>query len=298
MDFDKIWTWQSPLSPLERQVIERAGTELPFSGRYLQNTTAGSYVCRRCGTPLFRTEHQFPSHCGWPSFDDEIPGAVQRRTDPDGRRTEILCAHCKGHLGHVFEGEGMTVRNLRHCVNSVSMRFVPAPEASIEHALVAAGCFWGVESQLARLPGILDTAVGYAGGHKKNPTYDDVCGGDTGHLESVLVRFDSARLSYEELLKAFFEIHDFEQENGQGPDIGSQYLSAVFALSPAQEETARRLIGELAERGYRVATRVLPPAEFWRAEDGHQNYYALRQAKPYCHVRRKIFQNSPHTAAR
>ncbi|TVR86572.1 MAG: methionine-R-sulfoxide reductase [Saprospirales bacterium] len=116
------------LSPEEERILLHAGTEMPFSGEYNDFNARGTFVCRRCNNPLYHSSDKFDSGCGWPSFDDEITGEVVRRPDPDGRRTEIICGNCGGHLGHVFTGERFTEKNTRHCVNSLSIRFIPNGE--------------------------------------------------------------------------------------------------------------------------------------------------------------------------
>jgi len=278
------------LTPAEEEVILRKGTERPFSGKYYQHKEAGTYVCKRCGAPLYRSEDKFDSHCGWPSFDDEIPGAIKRVPDADGRRVEIICNNCGAHLGHVFTGEEMTDKNIRHCVNSISLDFIPArEEAETEQAYFAAGCFWGVEYLFKNTDGVISTRVGYMGGETDNPTYRDVCRKQTGHAEAVEVVFDPSKISYEEIARLFFEIHDPTQVNRQGPDIGEQYRSAVFYRNDEQKETAEKLIKILEGKGYDIATEVSPANTFWEAEGYHQDYYQNRGGSPYCHTREKRF---------
>jgi len=278
------------LTPEETRVIIDKGTEPPFTGEYNSHTAAGTYICRQCDAPLYRSDDKFDSGCGWPSFDDEIPGAVNRTRDADGRRTEITCANCGGHLGHVFEGEMLTDKNVRHCVNSISLGFVPVGQkAKTETAYFAGGCFWGTELLLQELGGVTSTRVGYMGGTTENPTYREVCDGRTGHAEAVEIIFDPAKTSYEKLARFFFEIHDPTQVDRQGPDIGDQYRSAVFFTSEQQRETTERLIGILKENGYNVVTEVAPAGQFWPAENYHQDYYQDNAKTPYCHFYQKRF---------
>jgi peptide methionine sulfoxide reductase msrA/msrB len=278
------------LSPEEERIIIHKGTERPFTGKYFNHKEAGTYTCKQCGAPLFRSSDKFDSGCGWPSFDDEIPGAVKHTLDADGVRMEITCAKCGGHLGHVFEGEGFTPKNTRHCVNSISLEFITAShEAALEKAYFAGGCFWGMEHLLKQSEGVISTRVGYMGGRTKNPTYKQVCYENTGHAEVVEVVFDPKKTSYETLARLFFEIHDPTQKNRQGPDIGNQYRSAVFYTNHEQKETAEKLIEILKAKGYSPVTEVVPADMFWVAEDYHQDYYDNTGKQPYCHIYQKRF---------
>ncbi len=264
------------LTPEEERVIVRKGTEAPFSGKYYKFDGTGAYLCKRCGAPLYKSADKFDSGCGWPSFDDAIPGAVNRALDSDGIRTEITCARCGAHLGHVFEGEGFTPKNTRHCVNSISLNFEPDNQnVETQKAYFAGGCFWGTEHLLKEIPGVISTRVGYMGGHTKNPTYQEVCEGKTGHAETVEIVFDPSKTDYETLTKFFFEIHDPSQLNRQGPDVGDQYRSAVFYENESQKEIAIKLIDILKSKGHKVVTEVTKADIFWEAEKYHQDYYNL-----------------------
>jgi len=278
------------LTPAEEQVIIHKGTERPFTGKYANFSEKGTYTCKRCNAPLYRSAAKFESGCGWPSFDDEIPGAVKRIPDQDGRDTEIICANCGAHLGHVFTGEGFTPKNTRHCINSISLNFIPADkEPQAAQAVFAAGCFWGVEHYFKQAPGVIATRVGYTGGHTINPTYKEVCAGKTGHKEAIEVTFDPTQTTYEALVKLYFEIHDFSQTDGQGPDRGEQYLSYIFYGDDPQKQVAENLITLLKQKGYKVATQSEKAGPFYPAEDYHQDYYTKTGKTPYCHFRRKIF---------
>ncbi len=289
-------TWK-PLSAAEKQVIVNKGTERPFTGQYDDFYKTGTYTCKRCGAELYRSAAKFDAGCGWPAFDDEIPGAVLRKPDPDGRRTEILYADCGAHLGHVFLGEHLTEKNVRYCVNSISMNFIPArakhteavEPATTNKAIFAGGCFWGMEYQFKQAPGVIDAVVGYTGGHTQNPTYREVSSHTTGHAEAIEVTYDPAVTNYEALAKFFFEIHDPAQVNRQGPDIGDQYRSEVFYLNDNQKQTAEKLIGVLEQKGYKVATQLEPASTFYPAEEYHRNYYRKTGGIPYCHIYTKRF---------
>lgn len=275
----------------EAYVILQKGTERPYTGKYTNLKEAGTYLCNHCGAALYKSDDKFDSECGWPSFDDEIENAVLRYPDADGKRIEIVCANCKGHLGHVFQGEGFTDKNIRHCVNSVSLDFVPAElEKGVYHtAIFAGGCFWGVEYFLQQEAGVFAVVSGYIGGHVKNPSYKEVCTGTTGHAEAVRVVYDPEKTSYETLVKLFLEIHDPTQVDRQGPDIGNQYRSEIFYLNKEQRLIAAKYLDILKDKGYKVATKLTPATEFYDAEEYHQDYYFNTGKEPYCHGYTKRF---------
>ena len=277
------------LTKEESRVILQKGTESPFTGKFTSHKAEGFYTCKQCDAKLYSSDSKFNSHCGWPSFDDELPGAVKRHPDADGRRVEIVCAKCGGHLGHVFHGEKMTDKNTRHCVNSISMKFVSIDDVKVERAIFAAGCFWGVEFYLQQVPGVLSTSVGYIGGPSKNPSYKAICKGDTGHAEAVEVVFDPTQVNFETLAKLFFEIHDPTQLDGQGPDLGNQYRSEVFVINKEQREITAELIAKLKLKGFKVVTKVTDATKFWTGEKYHQDYYQKKGSVPYCHAYQQKF---------
>lgn len=274
----------------EERVIINKGTEMPYTGEYYKFDGKGTYICKQCFTPLFLSENKFDAGCGWPSFDEEIHGAVNNTIDADGIRVENTCANCGAHLGHVFTGEGFTSKDTRYCVNSISLIFIPEKSnTAIDTAIFSSGCFWGTQYYFDKLDGVVSSTVGYTGGTAENPTYQEVCSGATGHLEGVQIVFDTAKVSYEALCKYFFETHDFTQEDGQGPDIGEQYLSAIFYSTMEQKRIAEKVIALLKTKDYKVVTMMRPVRKFWKAENYHQEYYENKGTTPYCHVYRKIF---------
>jgi len=275
----------NPLTPEEEKVIVGKGTEPPFSGEYDKFFQNGTYICRRCGAPLYRSENKFDSKCGWPSFDDEIPGAVKRIPDPDGQRTEIICANCGAHLGHVFEGEKMTSKNVRHCVNSISLKFIPKEKQ--ETAVFAGGCFWCTEAVFKKIKGVLDTAPVYVGGTKENPSYEEVSGGKTGYVEAIKIQYDPTVVSYEDLLEVFFYTHDPTSLDKQGNDIGRQYRSVIFYVSEKQKKAAEEFIRKLEEEkvySQPIITELKPLGKFYPAEEYHRDYYAKHAEASYCRV--------------
>ncbi len=278
------------LTKVEKRIIVDKGTDMAFSGALTDNFEEGKYYCRQCDAELYVSNDKFHSDCGWPSFDQEIPGAVTKVPDADGERTEIICSRCKGHLGHVFYGERFTAKNTRHCVNTTSLVFIPkVSKKKANTAIFAGGCFWGVEYYFMREKGVKSVTSGYTGGSVSRPTYEQVLGKKTGHYEAVEVEFDPKKTNYETLARLFFEIHDPTQTDGQGNDIGQQYQSVIFFQDENQKETAQKLIKLLEDKGLKIATQLKPARRFWKAEEYHQRYYEKNGGTPYCHKYTKRF---------
>ncbi|GMU36639.1 MAG: bifunctional methionine sulfoxide reductase B/A protein [Planctomycetia bacterium] len=284
------------LDPEAYRITQSAATERPFCGTLLDNKKDGVYVCVVCGLPLFSSEHKFNSGTGWPSFYREFdPEHVARKADHSHGmiRTEINCARCDAHLGHVFE-DGPKPTGERHCLNSASLTFyekgqeLPAPSRPAELAVAyfAGGCFWGLEHYFQKGPGVIDAVSGYMQGKTDNPTYKDVCDGRTRHAETVKVVYDPKRISYRQLLDAFFKMHDPTQLDRQGPDVGDQYRSGIWTVDEDQKREAELVIRQLENSarfsGRKIVTQVEPAKTFYPAEEYHQDYI-VRTGRA-CHV--------------
>lgn len=292
------------LTPEEEKIIQFQCTERPFTGEYAENKAEGVYICRRCNNPLFYSSAKFESGSGWPSFDEFIPGSVKEVADKDGSRTEIKCANCDGHIGHVFFGEGFTDKNTRHCANSASLTFVPVEVKqnrntdvqpineyikgrgleNYSKATFAGGCFWCSEASFDRINGVVAVVSGYTGGDEQYPSYEEVSAHQTHHAEAVMVYFDPKVVSYEKLVEVFFVAHDPTQLNRQGADVGEQYRSAIFYQNEEQKKIAQQYIQHLEEvKKYSkpIVTEVSPYKEFWVAEGYHQDYFLQNPNDPY-----------------
>jgi len=285
----------STLDPKVFEITQRAGTEAPFCGTLLDNKKDGVYACVVCGLPLFSSEHKFTSGTGWPSFFSEFDPQHVARTDDHSHgmvRTEIACARCDAHLGHVFP-DGPPPTGERHCLNSASLTFLekgtPLPDASkpieTETAYFAGGCFWGIEHYMQKGPGVIDAESGYMQGDDARADYRAVCEGNTGHAETVKVVFNPSVMSYRTLVDAFLRMHNPTEVNRQGPDVGTQYRSGIWTTSDGQAKDAQAAIDAANASGKYaapIATHVQPARTFHPAETYHQDYIA--RTGRACHV--------------
>lgn len=280
--------WKDVLSPEQFYVLRKEGTEKPYSGKLLMNKEKGIYKCAACGNELFTNEMKFDAHCGWPSFDKEIAGGKIITKDDYSlgmKRTEIECAKCGGHLGHLFD-DGPTDTRLRYCVNSVSLEFVNEKDIQkIDTITLGAGCFWCVEGVFELIDGVVEVKSGYAGGTVKKPTYKDVCTGNTGHAEVVQVVYDPSIISLEDILNVFFTAHDPTTLNRQGADVGTQYRSVIFYHNEVQKASVKHVVEVLTKEkifDLPIVTEIKPLTNFYIAENYHQDYYELNKSEPYC----------------
>lgn len=296
------------LTPLQFDVTQRCATEPPFNNEYWDNKRPGIYVDVVSGEPLFSSLDKYDSGTGWPSFTRPLEGSnlVLKPEEESllGSRIEVRSKKGDSHLGHVFD-DGPRPTGKRYCMNSAALRFIPVEKLKEEGyerflplfgktgaratATLAGGCFWGVEEILRSLPGVLETRVGYTGGVSRDPTYELVKKGDTGHAEAVEVVFDPGKISYEQLLGYFFRLHDPTTLNRQGNDIGSQYRSSVFYHDAEQKKVAEAVKEKVEKAGKwkrQLVTEIVPASEFYPAEEYHQDYLKKNPGGYTCHYLR------------
>jgi peptide methionine sulfoxide reductase msrA/msrB len=314
-DFKKPETAElkKKLSSEQFAVTQQCGTEPAFHNAYWDNHKPGIYVDVVSGEPLFSSLDKFDSGTGWPSFTKPVNGTdvVEKKDSTFGMvRTEVRSKAADSHLGHVFDDGPADKGGLRYCINSASLKFIPLEEmdqagygqylepfvkagvikAQVrETAILAGGCFWGMEEILRKIPGVIKTTVGYSGGTTANPTYEEVCTGTTGHAESIQVEFDSTKLSYETLLDYFFRMHDPTTLNRQHNDVGTQYRSAIFYTSETQKKTAEAVKARWDKSGKfsrPITTEITAAGKFYSAEEYHQKYLVKHPGGYTCHVLR------------
>jgi len=274
--------WRNLLTPEQYRVTREKGTESAFSSAMCSLFEPGRYSCICCDTLLFDASEKFESGTGWPSFTQAVKAnAIAFHLDNTHgmQRVETVCNTCDAHLGHVFP-DGPPPSGLRYCINAVALKKTAQLEA---RATFGGGCFWCTEAVFQQLTGVSKVESGYSGGANANPTYQQVCSGDTGHAEVVQVTFDPSIISYADLLRIHLSTHNPTTPNQQGADKGTQYRSIILTHNSEQEAIAKQVIEEMSTAfDQAIVTEVKPFDAFYTAEHYHQDYYASNPAKPYC----------------
>lgn len=304
------------LTPEQFRVTQQNGTERPGTGLLLKNKQAGIYVDIVSGEPLFASADKYESGCGWPSFTKPIDAASVKATRDWSMlipRTEVRSAQGDSHLGHVFKDGPRDRGGLRYCINSAALRFVARadmaaqgygayldqieePPAITQRAVLAGGCFWGMQDLIRKLPGVVSTRVGYSGGEVPNATYRH----HGNHAEAIEIVFDPARTDVRALLEFFFQIHDPTTVNRQGNDRGASYRSAIFYTDDVQKAVAEETIADVEASGLwpgKVVTELSPAGDFWEAEPEHRDYLERRPSGYTCHFIRPKWKLPRRTPA-
>ncbi|MFZ1750647.1 MAG: peptide-methionine (S)-S-oxide reductase MsrA [Saprospiraceae bacterium] len=295
VELDTSWTdkvvktdaeWKKELTAKQYYILRQQGTERPFSSELYTVKEEGVYICAGCKNPLFGSETKFNSGTGWPSYYKPYSSKslhVGADNSHGMVRDALACQRCGGHLGHVFD-DGPKPTGLRYCIDGDGLLFVPKISATNKWSVAtfAGGCFWCTETIFESIRGVKEVISGYAGGKEKNPTYEKVGAGLTGHAEAFQVYYDPKEITYVDLVRVFFASIDPTIVNGQGPDRGKQYRTIAFYTNETEKQVIEQKIKEIsAEYSKPIATQVVKYDTFWEAEEYHQDFVARNPNQGY-----------------